>query len=205
MIVLNISANKNTAEIEIRLPKTTSPTKGLWLLEASRLIWEIWPRMGWSTINGNKIWPDDWKKPLVNNVKDSVMAMIERLLKIMENYFPEDGNSFEIAVGSIANIADEIKEGDFELISCLEVDGFRGMVIKTLLIGVLRGLDTKAAEEMEYFSDPIYKKFYHDKTYMRAVEDFVFYKAKGSYVSTYTVETSCDFPAYSVHLEEKDI
>lgn len=196
--------NKNIAEIEIRLPKSTTPTKGRWLLEASRLIWEIWPRMGWSTATDNRIQPGDWRLPLTNGAKDIVMAMIERLLKIMEVSFPEDGNSFEAIIESIANIADEIKEGDLELVPCLEVDDFRGMVIKTLLIGVLRGLNTKSAEEMEYLSDPIYKKFYYDKIYVRPTEDFVFYRAKGSYVSTYMVETSCEFPAYSVHLDEKD-
>lgn len=204
MIVLNISTRKDSAEIEIRLPKTTTPTKGLWLLEASRLIWEIWPRMGWNTVTGNRIYPEDWKKPLSNESKDSVMAMIERLLKIMETSFPEKGCNFEAVIESIATIADEIKEADLELVSCVETEDFRGMVIKTLLIGVLRGLNTKVAEEMDYFSDPIHKKFIYDKTYVRTFEDFVFYEAKGSFVGTYRVESSCDFPSYSVHLDEKE-
>ena len=204
MIVLNIGTKKETAEIEIRLPKTTTPTKGLWLLEASRLIWEIWPRLGWNTVTDNRILPGDWRKPLNNESKDSVMAMIERLLKIMESSFPEKGCNFEAVIESIATIADEIQEADLELIPCTETDNFRGTVIKTLLIGVLRGLDTKVAEEMDYFSDPIHKKFIYDRTYVRAIEDFVFYEAKGSFVSTYRVETSCDFPSYSVHLDEKE-
>lgn len=204
MIVMSINAQKDAATIEIRLPKSAPPTKGFWLMEASRLIWEIWPRMGWDTVSGNQILPCDWNKPLGNEKKDLIMAMIERLLKVMDNAFPEDGNSFESVIGAIASTADEIKEDDLRLIPCVEVDEFRGMVFKTLLIGVLRGLNTKSAEEMEHFGDPIYKKFFYDKTYVRACEDFVCYETKNSLVSIYTVESSCTFPSYSVHMEDND-
>ena len=120
----------------------------------------------------------------------------------MELEFPEEGENFEEVIESISSIADEIKEGDFELATCQEVEEFRGVVLKTLLIGVLRGLDTNSAEGMEFFSDPIYKRFFYDKMYVRAEEDFAFYEAKGSFVSTYTVHTIYDFATYSVHLNE---
>ena len=202
MTFLSIGARKDVAEIEIRVPKSTAPTKGLWLLEASRLIWEIWPRLGWTTMSEKKIAPEDWKKPIKGEEKDEIMSMIERLLKIMEIAFPEEGEDFEAVMESISKIADEIQEGDYELLKCQEVEEFRGMVLKILLIGVLRGLDTDTADEMEFFSDPIYKKFFYDKTYVRTKEEFAFYEAKGSFVSTYTVQTVFNFATHSVHLKE---
>jgi len=202
MIVLSIGARKDFAEIEIRVPKTTAPTKGLWLLEASRLIWEIWPRLGWNTMTERKISPEDWRKPFKGEEKDIIMSMIERLLKVMEISIPEEGRDFEAVMESISKIADELKEGDFELLKCQETEDFRGVVLKVLLIGVLRGLDTDSADEMEFFSDPIYKQFFYDKTYVKTEEEFVFYEAKGSYVSTYTVQTVYNFATHSVHLRE---
>ena len=202
MTVLSIGARKDVAEIEIRVPKSTAPTKGLWLLEASRLIWEIWPRLGWTTMTEKKIKPEDWKKPFKGEEKDIIMSMIERLLKIMEIAFPEEGEDFEAVMESISKIADELKEGDYELLKCQETEEFRGVVLKILLIGVLRGLDTELADEMEFFSDPVHKRFFYDKTYVKTEEGFVFYETKSSFVSTYTVQTAHNLTTQSVHLKD---
>lgn len=204
MILLSISAQKNVAEIEIRIPKSAAPTKDLWLLEASRLIWEIWTKMGWQTYSEKFIQPEDWRNPLQGEDKDSIMSIIERLLKIIEVAFPETGEAFESVIESIAKVSDEIHEGDFKLEQCIEVEEFRKLVLRILFLGVLRGLDTKSAEEMEYLSDPIYKKFYYDKNYMREKEDFVFRKTKESYISTYTIDTSLSIPFRSVQLNHDD-
>lgn len=205
MIVLKIQAKKEMAEIEIRLPKSAARTKGLWLLESSRLIWEIWPRLGWSTSTEKIITPNDWNKPFLGEEKDVIMSSIERLMKITELSFPEKGEDFEMTIESIVKIVDDIKEGDFELVTCLEVGEFRKLVIKMMIIGVLRGLNTKKADEMEHFSDPVNKKFVYDKTYVRPREDFVFYEARGSLVSTYNVETACTFPSHSLFLEDNEL
>lgn len=199
--MLSISVRQPTAEIEIRVPKMIAPTKDLWLLEASRLIWEIWTKLGWQTSSERTIKPDDWKKPIHGEAKDNIMAMVERLLKVIDIAFPETGEEFEAIIDSISKISDDIHEGDFKLEDCVEVEEFRKMVLRILFLGTIRGLNTNSADGMGYLRDPINKRFYYDKDLVREEEDFVFHKAKESYVSTYTVHTSLTIPFCSVHLD----
>ena len=187
--LLSISVKKGIAEIEIRVPNTTSPTKDMWLLKASRFIWEIWSRMGWITTGENFISPEDWKQPFLGSNKDRVMARSERLIKVMSEEYLDGDTNYEKVVLAIAKLANEIDREDFYLMPSIEASELRKLVVKIMLIGVMKGLNTNSAVEMEHFTDPIQQEFCFDKNYVMGEEDCNFYKTKHAYVNVYTIKT----------------
>ena len=201
MQMISIIVAKGVAEIEIRIPNTAPQTKDIWLLHASRLIWEVWSRMGWFTTTNNIIRQQEWKQAFIGEDKEEVMAVIERLLKIEKVDYLCDNSNYEEMMKSTAKLANKIEEKDLCLMPGAEVFEFRKLVIRLLLIGVIKGLNPKSAIEMEYFSDPITNEFQQNLSYRPMEENFSFHKSKNSFVSVYSIETNMDdIPLFTVHL-----
>ena len=207
MFMLRVTASKGYAEIEIKIPKPVPPTKDLWILCASKLIWEIWSKMGWRTFTSHFIRKDDWWSLEEQGKKCEVMMKIERLIKISRFKSLDAVEKYELTLKMISELVRQIEDLDIKLENCSEVSTFRKFVAHILLLGTLRGLDTKSAIPMDRFCDPICKEFLDNQTTVSATEHFLFTESKETVSGNLLIETdnSLYIPPFSYHIHKPEL
>ena len=142
---MKILPGKEAVRLEINISETKSKFKDIWLLESLRLTWELWSRLGWSTVSNNILEKKSWELLQTDSKEEQIMMAIERVIKVAQS-----SNKYHL-LKRMARIGMATEDCDLFLESSSEVDTYRKLVGQTLLEGIVEGMNTQTETPADEF------------------------------------------------------
>ena len=170
---MKITPEGEMVRLEVVISKLGTKFKDTWLLESLRLVWELWSRLGWSTLSDNVLSKSSWTRLETNSEAERIMMAIERVLKVA-NYTEK----YQL-LAKMAMIGKDTENCDLLLEPSDEIAVYRKLVGRTLLEGIIDGMNITSGIPSDTFQGALENAIfngttryqYKDSFYTEFVED----------------------------------
>ena len=131
----------------------------VWLVEALKVAWDVWIRLGWS-VNTQNVRENDWNRFIVPDETHRVIADITRFNRLTEDADFDINTSFSSGWELILQILMTLDGQNIGLAEAYESFTFRNKVATFLAAGIKRGLQVDNPLAKEEFLFPARDAFY---------------------------------------------